>query len=188
MLFWSSIRKVIDMDPETVDGRFLGCSHERFTTSVKNVSSLLDQHPLYHPRQKQGGASSELSETASPAVAPVARIYDKNKNVTVVSYNMERFADDCVNVFCELSGYAKSKVGTAPTPFLEEANDPVAIFEGAPPKPKKGKPAALAAAPKGKANVSSELSETVVACTGALSKIACKGRDEDHVYCAVRPT
>ena len=51
---WSSIRKVIDMDPETIDGRFLGCSHERFTTSVKNVSSLLDQHPLYHPRQKQG--------------------------------------------------------------------------------------------------------------------------------------
>ena len=101
---WSSIRKVIDMDPETIDGRFLGCSHERFTTSVKNVTSLLDQHPLYHPRQKQGGVSSELSETASPAVAPVARIYDKNKNVTVVSYNMERFAEDCVNVFCELSG------------------------------------------------------------------------------------
>ena len=87
---------------------------------------------------------------------------------------MERFADACVNVFCELSGYAKSKVGTAPTPFFEEANDPVAIFEGAPPKPTKGKPAALAAVPKGKANVSSELSETVVACTGALSKIACK--------------
>ena len=118
--------------------------------------------------------SSELSETA-PAPAPVARIYDKNKTVTVVSYNMERFAEDCVNVFCELSGYAKNKVGTAPTPFHEEANDPVAIFEGAPPKPKaKGKPSALAGAPKGKANESSELSETVVACTGALSKIACK--------------
>ncbi len=51
---WAAIRKVIDMDPETLDGRFLGCSHERFTTSVRNVSSLLDQHPGYHPRQKQG--------------------------------------------------------------------------------------------------------------------------------------
>jgi hypothetical protein len=52
---WAAIRKVIDMDPETLDGRFLGCSHERFTTSVRSVSSLLDQHPEYHPRQKQGG-------------------------------------------------------------------------------------------------------------------------------------
>ncbi len=34
---WSSIRKVIDMAPATVGGRFLGCSHERFTTSVRNV-------------------------------------------------------------------------------------------------------------------------------------------------------
>ncbi len=110
---------------------------------------MLDQHPLYHPRQKQGGVSSELSGTAAPAPAPVARVYDKNKTVTVVSYNMERFAEDCVNVFCELSGYAKNKVGTAPTPFLEEANDPVAIFEGAPPKPKaKGKPSALAGPPR----------------------------------------
>ena len=42
---------------------------------------------------------------------------------------MERFAKDCVNVFCELSGYAKDKVGTAPTPFLDEANDPLLVLE-----------------------------------------------------------
>ena len=52
---WKAIRGVIEMDPATVDGRFLGCANERFTTSVRNVSSLLDQHPLYHPRKKQGG-------------------------------------------------------------------------------------------------------------------------------------
>ncbi len=38
---WSAIRKVIDMDPETVDGRFLGCSHERVVTSARSVSCLL---------------------------------------------------------------------------------------------------------------------------------------------------
>ena len=31
---WKSIRKVINMDPETLDERFLGCSHERFTTTA----------------------------------------------------------------------------------------------------------------------------------------------------------
>ena len=136
---------------------------------------MLDQHPLYHPRQKQGGVSSELSGTAAPAPAPVARVYDKNKTVTVVSYNMERFAEDCVNVFCELSGYAKNKVGTAPTPFLEEANYPVAIFEDESTRLKgKGKSSASAGTPKSKANESSASAGTDAACTGALSKIACK--------------
>ena len=51
---WKSIRQVIDMDPETLDGRFLGCSHERFTTSARRVHDLLDNHPACHPRQKQG--------------------------------------------------------------------------------------------------------------------------------------
>jgi hypothetical protein len=119
--------------------------------------------------------SSESSGTALPAPAPVARIYGPNHKASVVSYNMERFAQDCVNVFCELSGYAQNKVGTVPTPFLEEANDPVAIFGDEPNKLKgKGKSSASAGTPKSKANVYSESSGTVVACTGALSKIACK--------------
>ena len=58
---WKSIRKVIDMDPETADGRFLGRSHERFTTSAKQVHYLLDNHPGYHPRQKQGGCVADAS-------------------------------------------------------------------------------------------------------------------------------
>ncbi len=92
----------------------------------------------------------------------MARIYDPERTVSVVSYNMERFAVDCVNVFCELSGWDRNKVGTAPTPFLEESNDPVAIFEDDAIK-KKG---------KGK---STEPSGTAAsACTGVLSKIACK--------------
>ena len=52
---WSDIRRRIDMDPETLDGRFLRCSHERYTTTASKMQYLLDNHPLYHPRPSQGG-------------------------------------------------------------------------------------------------------------------------------------
>ena len=42
---------------------------------------------------------------------------------------MDRFAKDGVTVFFELSGYATTGVGTAPTPFLDESNDPLAVIE-----------------------------------------------------------
>ncbi len=69
------------------------------------------------------------TQVGAPKTAAVAKIYDPNKKVSVVVYNMERFAQDCVNVFCELSGCDKSKIGTAPTPFLDEANDPLLVIE-----------------------------------------------------------
>ena len=46
---WAEIRKVIDMDPETLDGRFLGCSHERYDTVASKLEGMLDNHPVYHP-------------------------------------------------------------------------------------------------------------------------------------------
>ena len=73
-----------------------------------------------------GGAA--VASGTKGAAPPVARLYDPNRKVEVVSYNMERFAQDCVTVFCELSGYEKAKVGTAPTPFLDEANDPLSVI------------------------------------------------------------
>ena len=78
---------------------------------------------------------------------------------------MERFAQDCVNVFCELSGDAKNRVCTAPTPFLEEANDPVAIFEDeSTTLTGKGKSSASAGTPKSKASESSASAGTDAAC------------------------
>mgnify|MGYP000518012010 CR=1 FL=1 len=47
---WAEIRKVIDMDPETLDGRFLGCTHERYDTVAAKQEGMLDNHPDYHPR------------------------------------------------------------------------------------------------------------------------------------------
>ena len=52
---WAEIRKVIDMDPETLDGRFLGCLHERFDTVASKLEGMLDNHPIYHPRPTQWG-------------------------------------------------------------------------------------------------------------------------------------
>ena len=127
---WESIRSVIDMDPETLDGRFLGCVHERSTTSARNVMPMLDNHPSYHLRQKQAGAPTAEAGVA-PTVKSVNKIHDPNRKVEVVTYNMERFAKDCVSVFCQLSGYSIDKVGTAPTPFLEEANDPPIMLDEA---------------------------------------------------------
>ncbi len=151
---WASIRKVIDMDPETLDGRFLGCSHERFTTTAGRVSDILDSHPGYHPRPKQGGVALASKEGADPT-AEIAKLYDPKRKVEVVTYHKERSAKDCVTAFCELSGYPKAKVGTAPTPFLDESKDPVVIFDEPPATGTKGKknkrPKSLVASKEGHA-------------------------------------
>ena len=63
---WKSIRQVIHMDPETVGGRFLGCSHERFTTTAKVVHTILDNHPACHPRLKLGANAAAKAIEDSP--------------------------------------------------------------------------------------------------------------------------
>ena len=47
---WKGIKSVIDMDDETTDGRFLGCVHERYVTTVSKVRELLENQPQHHPR------------------------------------------------------------------------------------------------------------------------------------------
>ena len=44
---------------------------------------------------------------------------------------MERFAKDCVTVFCDLAGYDKGKVGTAPAPLVDESKDPLVVTQPA---------------------------------------------------------
>ena len=85
----------------------------------------------------RGGVALAPKEEADPT-AEIAKLYDPKRQVEVVSYNMERFAKDCVTAFCELSGYPKAKVGTAPTPFLDESKDPVVIFDEPPATGTKG--------------------------------------------------
>ena len=42
------------MDLETLDGRFPGCSHERYDTASSKLEGMLDNHPIYHPRPSLG--------------------------------------------------------------------------------------------------------------------------------------
>jgi len=93
-------------------------------------------------------------------IEPVERIHDPDRRVELVSYNMERFARDCVTAFCELSGYAFAQIGTAPTPFLDESNDPLIVIEE--PEP------AGAIPPQGGSP------EAVGPGSGTLYKIACR--------------
>ena len=65
---WASIRAVIDMDPETLGGRLLGCSHERITTAAAGVHAVLGRHPASHPRKKQGvpAHTKKLGDVRTP--------------------------------------------------------------------------------------------------------------------------
>ena len=51
---WKEIRSVIDMDPDTDDGRFLGCCHVPFEAPAYKVKDLIAKQPWYHPRPPKG--------------------------------------------------------------------------------------------------------------------------------------
>ena len=129
---WAEIRKVIDMDPEALDGRFLGCSHERYDTVALKLEGMLDNHPIYHPRPSLG--TNPLAKARGAEVGHTQRqaytdMYNPNRKVKLAVYSMVRFARDCVTVFCDLTGYDKGKVGTAPTPFVDESKDPLVVTQ-----------------------------------------------------------
>ncbi len=66
---------------------------------------------------------------------------------------MERFAKDCINVFCELTGCDKTKIGTAPTPFIDESKDPLIVIQeatGPPAKAGAHNPTVTNQGPKGR--------------------------------------
>ena len=78
-------------------------------------------------------------------------------------------------MFCDLTGYDENKIGTAPTPFIDESKDPFIVIQEAPePLEKAGTPSQPTQGAKSlpaKAGV-----------TGELSHIAHEVPDEDHVH------
>ena len=42
---------------------------------------------------------------------------------------MERFAKECFAVFCDLTGYDKTMIRTAPTPFIDESESPLIVIQ-----------------------------------------------------------
>ena len=104
---WAEIRKAIDVDPETLDGRFLGCSHERYDTAASKLEDMLDNHPIYHPRPSPGTnpqAKARGEEVGHEKRQACTELYNPEQKVKLVACNMERFAKDCVTVFCDLTG------------------------------------------------------------------------------------
>ena len=86
---------------------------------------MLDNHPVYHPRPSLGSnpqakARGNENEGAKQAYTD---LHIPNQKAKFFVYNMERFAKECVTVFCDLTDYDIKKVGTAPTPFIDESQD-----------------------------------------------------------------
>ncbi len=70
---WKSIRAVIDMDPETLGGRFLGCSHERITTTAANVHTILGT-PRVSPSPTAGGAGQHAKAWGEEDASEVYKV------------------------------------------------------------------------------------------------------------------
>jgi hypothetical protein len=136
---WRGIKSVIDMDDETDDGRFLGCLHEPFTAKSKDVKEILELHPQYHPRSSpavcpyndgtvKAGKSVNTGTPAGKSVntdVPTPNyLYDPERTIVGRKYNMQDYVDECVVRFCELSGADPDKIKPAPTPFIDESQDP----------------------------------------------------------------
>ncbi len=43
---------------------------------------------------------------------------------------MQSFADECVKVFCDLTGYDENKIKPAPTPFTDESKENSGVIDG----------------------------------------------------------
>ena len=47
---WKELREVLELEPESEDGRLLGCDHISFEATTDELEDLLQTHPQYHPR------------------------------------------------------------------------------------------------------------------------------------------
>ncbi len=97
---------------------------------ASKLEGMLDNHPVYHPRPSLGtnplvrARGEEVGHTQRQAYTDM---YNPSQKVKLVVYNMERFAKDCVTVFCDLTGYDNGKVGAAPTPSVDEYIDTLVL-------------------------------------------------------------
>ena len=71
------------------------------------LEGMLDNHPIYHPRPSLG--TNPLAKARGEEVGHTQRqaytdMYIPNQKAKLFVYNMERFAKDCVTVFCDLTG------------------------------------------------------------------------------------
>ncbi len=198
---WTDLKAVIDMDDESYDGRFLGCEHESFESTTDVVHTLLESQPHKVPRENKNATDKEDDgeEAFNPNdlfdhadVPPMTN----GKRVRGKIYNMEEFAAQCVEQFCELTGYKKENLHYVATPFIDESTEehgclipePTEALASTVPKGKsrpkskakakvKGKsPAAPAAKVKAKTKAKADSTDATKAKggTGTLASVSCK--------------
>ena len=78
---WKDLRSKIRMDEPTGPDRFLGCYHEEFNATRKDVEELLQNHPSLHTREKDNPEPVDMSNPKAP--------------VRGFMYGMEKYLSNC---------------------------------------------------------------------------------------------
>ncbi len=58
---WKALRSVIDTDEESEDTRFLGCDHEAFEATARDIEFFLRQWPEFVKRKVDGCVKVKVS-------------------------------------------------------------------------------------------------------------------------------
>ena len=116
---WDPIRTRIRLaKPEPAD-RFLGCYTRRFEAPVTEFKDILSILPSQWTR---------LDENGEKRTAPIPwKPKDPKKVVQCFEYDMATYFEGVVDKYCMIKGIAREKLGTAPTPFVDESKDPSGV-------------------------------------------------------------
>jgi len=107
---WQLIRSHLTLEDPTPSGKYLGCEHRVFESTVPAEGNFL------HGLASQGASPVRgASPAATAATVPVR----------VVEYDMSSFLQQCVARYLELANLEANKLRKAATPFLELDEDPV---------------------------------------------------------------
>ena len=112
---WDPIRKEIRLAEPTGADRFLGCYTRRFETQITDYKDILSILPSQWTR---------LDDEGKKRTAPIPwKPKDPNKVVQCFEYDMSTYFEGVLDKYCMIKGISRDKLGTAATPFLDEAQD-----------------------------------------------------------------
>ena len=82
---------------------------------VKDLAQFLENHPDLHPRGNVDHVKLRLD--------------DPQKEVSVYKYSMENYLSKCVDKYCEMAAFPRSRMPAVATPFEDEAKEPRGCVE-----------------------------------------------------------
>ena len=93
----------------------MGCYQTRERMKVKDLAQFLENHPDLHPRGNVDHVKLRLD--------------DPQKEVSVYKYSMENYLSKCVDKYCEMAAFPRSRMPAVATPFEDEAKEPRGCVE-----------------------------------------------------------